>query len=180
MSDQHPEQERATMEELGEVLPPEEMPADVPPTADGGRNRMRTVGLVLVVLVVVLVVTTVVYGLATQPVLTARLRDISIIALALVTMVTSIFLAILVFQLQSLIVLLRDEIQPILKSVNDTAGTVRGTTAFVSDAVVSPMIQIAGYASAVRQTLKALAGGSGQRKRSQDRTKSESESTRSS
>jgi len=166
------------MEEVEEAVLSEETPlevpaTEVPSTADGGKRRMQTVGLVLAVVLVVLIVTALIYGLATHPVLTARLRDISIIALALVTMVTGIFLAILIFQLQSLIVLLRDEIQPILESVNETAGTVRGTTTFVSDAVVSPLIQMASYASAVRRSLKALAGGSGARARANDSTKGE-------
>ena len=102
----------------------------------------------------------VLYGLVSHPPLTAILRDISIIVLALVTIITSIFLAILLFQLQSLIVLLRDEIYPILDSVNQTANTVRGTTNFVSDAVVSPMISAASYVSGVRQGLRVLVGGS--------------------
>jgi hypothetical protein len=81
----------------------------------------------------------------------------------MVTAITSILLAVLLFQLQSLIVLLRDEVQPILESINETTGTVRGTTTFVSDAVVTPLIQVSSYASAVRQTLRLILGGSKKR-----------------
>jgi hypothetical protein len=77
-------------------------------------------------------------------------------------MITSIFLAILLFQLQSLISLLRDEVQPILESMNETAGTVRGTTTFVSDAVVTPMIKVASYASAAKSAAQTLFGSSPQ------------------
>lgn len=124
------------------------------------RSVWKTVGIIMAILVVVVIASAVFYGLATHPYFTAVLRDVSIIVLALVTMITSIFLAILLFQLQSLIVLLRDEIQPILESMNETAGTVRGTTTFVSDAVVTPMIQVASFASAVSTTIKTLFGGS--------------------
>jgi hypothetical protein len=78
-------------------------------------------------------------------------------------MITSILLAVLLFQLQSLTVLLRDEIQPILESINQTTSTVRGTTTFVSDTVVSPVIKVAGYVSGVRQASRVLFGGSGKR-----------------
>ena len=94
-------------------------------------------------------------------------RDLSIIGLALVTIIIGTFLGILILQLQSLIALLRDEIKPILESANETASTVRGTTSFVSDAVVTPMITAASYASAVRQTIKTLAGSPARRDKPQ-------------
>jgi hypothetical protein len=122
-------------------------------------NVWRTVGIILAVLAVVVIVGAVFYGLATHPMFTAVLRDISIIVLALVTMITGLLLAILLFQLQSLIVLLRDEIQPILNSINETAGTVRGTTNFVSDSVVTPAIELASYVSGIGMSLKALFRG---------------------
>lgn len=148
------EQETHVDETLAPAAPTpaqESLPAD--------RNVWKTVGIIMAVLVVVVIASAIFYGLATHPYFTAILRDVSIIVLALVTMITSIFLAILLFQLQSLIVLLRDEIQPILESMNETAGTVRGTTTFVSDAVVTPLIQVASYASAVSTTIKTLFGG---------------------
>jgi len=123
-----------------------------------GKNIAKTIGIVLGVVVGLAAIGAGVYGLVTHPPLTAVLRDVFIIVLALVTIVISLFLIILIFQLQSLIALLRDEIKPILESANQTASTVRGTTTFVSDAVVTPVIQAASYAAAVRQTIKTLAG----------------------
>ena len=154
------------MEEIEEAAPVEEAetPADVQATGQqNGIGIWRTIGIIAAVLLIVFVIGAILFGLVSHPFLTSMLRDISIIVLALVTMITSIFLAILLFQLQSLIALLRDEVQPILESMNETAGTVRGTTTFVSDAVVSPMIQVASYASAVRMTFKTLFGGSGRK-----------------
>ena len=139
-----------------EEVPAVERPAEQPPR---GERVLKMVGLVALAVLIVAILSAMLYGLVTHPPLTAILRDLSIIVLALVTIVTSIFLAILLFQLQSLIVLLRDEIYPILQSVNQTANTVRGTTNFVSDAVVSPMISAASYVSGVRETLRVLAGG---------------------
>jgi hypothetical protein len=124
------------------------------------RNLRRNIGIAVGVVVFVAVLTLLFWGLATHPVFTSILRDISIVVLALVTVVIGLFLIVLIFQLQSLIVLLRDEVAPILESANDTAGTVRGTTTFVSDAVVSPMINAASYLSAVRQAGRVALGGS--------------------
>lgn len=152
------------MEQTEKVTPTATIPEDtaaepeetLPPEPQHERNVLRTVGIVLAILAILFVISAMGYGLITHPVFTSILRDMAIIVLAFITMITCVFLAILLFQLQSLIVILRDEIQPLLESVNDTAGTVRGTTTFVSDAVVTPMIQVASYASGVGQTIRSM------------------------
>jgi hypothetical protein len=123
-----------------------------------GRKIARNLGIALVVILILAAMGASIYGLVSYPDVTAVLRDVFIIVLALVTIIIGLFLVILIFQLQSLIALLRDEIKPILESANETASTVRGTTTFVSDAVVTPVIQAASYVAAVRQTVKTLVG----------------------
>jgi hypothetical protein len=123
------------------------------------KKVLQTVGLALAAIVVVAVVFTILFGLLTHPDLTAGLRDVSIIALAFTSIVIGVFLVVLIFQLQSLIALLRNEIKPVLESANETVSTVRGTTTFLSDTVVNPVITVFSYASAVRQTIQLLAGG---------------------
>jgi hypothetical protein len=150
------------MEEIEQVTPTQEPTGE----ADRREQTLRTIGIVIIALVILAILSAAGYGLITHPNLTAALRDISIIVLALVTIVIGAFLAILIFQLQSLTALLRDEIKPILEAANDTASTVRGTTTFLSDAVVTPVITAASYASAVRETIKTLAGSSGRKGRS--------------
>lgn len=124
-----------------------------------GRRGLRTAAIVLGLLILLAAMGAAIYGLVTNPGITASIRDVAIIALALVTLIIGLFLAVLIFQLQSLIVLLRDEIRPILASVKQTTSTVRGTTTFVSDSVVSPLITVASYGSAIRATVKLLTGG---------------------
>lgn len=116
----------------------------------------RNIGIALIIVVVLAIVGASIYGMIRFPNTTAALRDIAIIALALVTLIIGLFLIILIFQLQSLITLLRDEIKPILDSAAETANTVRGTTTFVSDTVVTPLINAASVASGIRQTIRAL------------------------
>jgi len=128
-------------------------------------NTRRNLIIAAVAIVVLALTAAAIYGMATHPAATSVVRDMSIIALALVTLVIGLFLVILIFQLQSLISLLRDEIKPILDSANETANTVRGTTTFVSDAVVTPLIQVASVASGVKQTIRTLTGTDHRRKR---------------
>jgi hypothetical protein len=129
--------------------------------ADTGRERHvgRNIGIAAAAIIFLALVGLAVFGLVTHPMITAVLRDIFIIVLALVTIIIGSFLAILIFQIQSLIVLLRNEIKPILESTNETVNTVRGTTTFVSDNVVTPMITAVSFYSAVRETIRTLAKG---------------------
>lgn len=104
--------------------------------------------LVFLILVIVL--------LAANPGPTEVIRDIAIVFVAVESFLIGLALIILLFQLQLLIQVLRDEIQPLLRSVNDTASTVRGTTEFVSHNVVSPVIKLAGFTAAVRRVTRDL------------------------
>jgi acyl-CoA synthetase (AMP-forming)/AMP-acid ligase II len=167
--------EESTQEE---VTPVEVTPVEMPEAAPKkDRTALKFVGIIAAILLVVGFLFLAGYGffsLATQPseevvVVMSVMRDFSIIILALVTIVIGAFLAVLMFQLQSLTVLLRDEIKPILESANETASTVRGTTTFVSDAVVTPMISAASYVTAVRETVRAFAVGSRRKTRRQQR-----------
>ena len=83
-------------------------------------------------------------------------RDVAIIILALESIIIGILLVVLIFQIQGLVRVLSEEIRPILDSVNETANTVRGTTAFVSDTVVSPVMRISGIVSALRRIIEFL------------------------
>lgn len=83
-------------------------------------------------------------------------RDLAIVLLALESLVIGIVLIILVLEVMSLIRLLRDEIKPILNSADETVRTVRGTTTFVSDTFVTPMVRFSSMASGVAQALRIL------------------------
>jgi len=86
----------------------------------------------------------------------ATARDVAIIVLALESIIIGILLIFLILQIESLVRLLREEIRPILDSVNETASTMRGTTAFVSGTVVSPVMRIVGIVSAIRRIFDVL------------------------
>jgi hypothetical protein len=75
---------------------------------------------------------------------TAAVRDVFIILMALVSLFIVVMLAALVYQIAALTRMLREEIKPLLDNAHDTMNTARGTTLFVSDHVVRPVIGAAG------------------------------------
>jgi hypothetical protein len=83
-------------------------------------------------------------------------RDLAIILLAVESLIIGILLVVLTIEVMSLVKLLREQIKPILESVDETARTVRGTTVFVSENFVDPMVRVSGFASGVLQALKIL------------------------
>jgi hypothetical protein len=86
----------------------------------------------------------------------ATARDIAIILVAVETIIIGILLAVLIIQVQALINFLRQEVRPILNSVSETTRTVQGTTEFVSDTVVSPVLRVASVISALKRVIDVL------------------------
>jgi len=86
-----------------------------------------------------------------------QMRDIVIIILAIESLFIGVLLALVAIQLRGLIKLLRDEVKPILDSANETVGTVRGTTDFVSEVFVSPLIKAASLFQGLRKVIEVLA-----------------------
>ncbi|NLE76061.1 MAG: hypothetical protein GX605_04835 [Chloroflexi bacterium] len=91
----------------------------------------------------------------------ATARDIAIIILAVESIVIGALLIYLIFQVRSLIKLLQEEVRPIIDSTRQTVGTVRGTTAFLSETLVSPVVQVSGYVAGLRQMVRTLMGKDG-------------------
>jgi hypothetical protein len=94
---------------------------------------------------------------------TARIRDIAIIVLGLETLVVMLLLLIVAVLLVVVIILIYDRMIPILEQMNrtvrtvaDTVHTVRGTTEFVGERVVRPVIEISSYTKGVVGILKGI------------------------
>jgi hypothetical protein len=105
-----------------------------------------------------------------EPRVTEFLRDVAIIILAFETLVVIFFLGVMTVLLIYVILTLEREIKPVLNATSETVHTVRGTTAFVSETVVSPIMEVAGVVGAVRGAARAIAGlrPKGRRKRGSD------------
>jgi membrane protein implicated in regulation of membrane protease activity len=94
----------------------------------------------------------------TQAPTIAAVRDILIIALALESCLFGVVILLLLVMVLRLVNMLEFEIKPILEKTNETVGTLRGTTNFVSQNVVRPAIHTQARVAGVRQAFKTLFG----------------------
>ena len=86
----------------------------------------------------------------------AVLRDLAIILLAVESLVIGVVLVVLIWEVRTLAKLLREEIKPILDSADETVRTMRGTTTFVSETLVNPVVRASSFASGVLHALRIL------------------------
>jgi hypothetical protein len=149
--------------------PPQPVGAETPAEKRARRwfiGGAIVVGLLLVGLIVLMVFLSInAYQAArtgTDPspgsVVVALVRDAAIVFVAFESLVIGMLLIVLILQIQSLTVLLRDEIRPMLEAAGDTMSTVRGTTKFVSHNVVSPVVKVSSYLAGARRILKEASG----------------------
>jgi hypothetical protein len=119
--------------------------------------------------IVVIIVFTVVY-LVTHPGVARVTRDLLIIVLAIELLILNIATIVMLWQTIKLLDYLVNELAPVIKNLQETVGTVRGTTTFVSDNVVNPTIEAASKIAGVRRSLQVLFGGPGSSGIPRDRT----------
>lgn len=130
-------------------------PAELPETQR--RQRLIIAGLVVVLIIILVGLGFAIYALATHPDTAVVVRDIFIIFMALESLVLGLVLTILVVQIARLTNLLQNEIKPILESTNETVDTLRGTTIFLSENLVQPVMKLNEYLAAL-QKMAALIG----------------------
>lgn len=118
------------------------------------RNAMVGVAVVALLLLAGLIAS--IWALTLPSTDTAKIRDIFIIFMALESLLLMLVLVILIVQIARLINLLQNEIKPILDSTNETVSTLRGTTTFLSDNLVEPVIKLNEYTAGLQQLLSVL------------------------
>lgn len=85
-------------------------------------------------------------------------RDIFIIALGIMSCFSGIVLILLLIAVIRLVNMLEFELKPILMKTNETLGTIRGTTVFMSENVVRPMTAASSYVAGIRRGVSTLFG----------------------
>jgi hypothetical protein len=136
------------------ALPPPQtdQPSAAPPKND---NRILYTIIAIVVLLVLLGIAMIWFLLQpTTP--TNKIRDVFIIIVAIESGVIGVALVVLIVQLAALINLLQNEVKPILIATNETVNTLRGTSEFLSENVVEPIIQLNGYIAGLYRMLELL------------------------
>ena len=116
------------------------------------------IGVIVAVVLAVLLILGVLWLATTKGATMEALRDIMIIVLALESCVFGIVLMLLLLMVIRLVNMLEFEIKPILEKTNETLGTVRGTTTFVSDHVVGPVTKASSYVAGFRSGVRTLFG----------------------
>ena len=87
-----------------------------------------------------------------------RLRDIAVIFVVLLSLITVILLAAITAALVFLTIQIKDRVIPLLEEATGTVKRVRGTTNFVTEEAVKPLISIAGQFSRLRSMQKTVTG----------------------
>ena len=113
----------------------------------GAKKQRLTIALVAIIGVILIaaLITGLVFLLSpglTSSETVARIRDIFIILMALESLLIGLALFILMIQIARLTNLLENEVKPILDSTNETISNLRGTTKFLSDNLVEPVIKL--------------------------------------
>lgn len=88
--------------------------------------------------------------------LTSTARDIFLILLALEFMVVGVAVIVLAVQIARLTLLLEMEIRPMLENANDTLDTLRGTTLFLSELLVEPVVKLQSTLAGIQRVLEVL------------------------
>ena len=103
------------------------------------------------------------WWLFTHPVVATILRDILIIYIGLGIFIVILLLialvvitAYLVIKVNDLVQLTDREIRPVLANIQESVNTVRGTTVFLSDHAVEPIISTASTVAGLRKIVRSL------------------------
>lgn len=124
-------------------------------------KRVSKVAIALIAIVLLAAIAGMIFAalaLARNPAQTETIRDIVIIFMAGESLLIGFVLIVLIVQVARLTELLRSEIKPILDSTNETLGTLRGTTRFLSDHLVEPVVKVNSSFMALRRAATLFGG----------------------
>ncbi len=130
---------------------------EVPKLPAGTKKGSKAWIFILVAVVILaIIVGAIVLMLGSAPESVGKIRDIFIIFLALESLIIGVVLTILVVQISLLINLLQNEIKPILTTTNETVNTLKGTTTFISNNLVAPVIKMNEYLAGLKKLIELL------------------------
>lgn len=128
------------------------------PQAQKSASRGIKPWMIIVFAVLLLAVTaTIVYFLMRADAgTTSKIRDIFIIFMALEFVIIGVALVILIIQLAKLVNLLENEVKPIIAATSETINTLKGTTDFLSNSLVVPVIKLNSYMAGFKKVFDLL------------------------
>ena len=97
-----------------------------------------------------------IFFLSKNDALTRSVRDILLILVALEFFVVGTAMVVLIIQLSRLLLMLEMEIRPMLANATDTLNTLRGTSLFLGENLVAPVIKLSGSLAGVQRIMQVL------------------------
>ena len=134
-------------------------PAQKPVDQPGIEKKSLAAIIAAAVVLVAGLVVGMVFLFSADAAVTGQIRDVFIILLAFVSLIIGAAMIVLVIQLAILTNLIQNEIKPILDATSQTVNTLKGTTAFLSDNVVEPVIKLNEYMAGFKKLLDLLRPG---------------------
>ena len=121
------------------------------------KSKGLIAGIGTLVIFIVLVVVLYLLGDSDQSAL-ERLRDIAIIFIVLASTISVVLLAAITAALIFLAIQIKDRVIPLLEEATGTVKRVRGTTNFVTEEAIKPILNVAGSYSRLRTMTKTVTG----------------------
>lgn len=120
-------------------------------------KKWAIIGGIIAVIVLALVIGLLYWGAEGAP--TFRLMQISIVFISLFAAFSIILLAAILGAIVWLVFTLRDKVVPLLETLTDTATRIKGTTEFVTERAVTPIIGVSATMARMRAMTKTVTGG---------------------
>jgi len=140
--------------ETGTPSTPPESPQVDPEVAR--RQKLIVTALIVGGIVFILLVVLIVFLLLQPGVPTEAIKNVFIIFLAIEMLIVGIAVVVLAAQVATLINLLQNEVRPMLQATNETINTLRGTTEFLSENLVEPVMQLNEYLASLKRMLELM------------------------
>lgn len=115
--------------------------------------------IISIVLLIIAGLVVAVIALLNHPEQTEALRDIVIIFVAVESLIIGLSLILLIVQIARLTAIIQNEVKPLIDSGNETINTLRGTSQFLSDKMVRPVIKINSTFAAIRRAVDLIKSG---------------------
>lgn len=123
-------------------------------------SQNNKTGITIAAVVAILLLAGLVFGIfklsTAGPETTGQVRDIFIIVLALESLLLGVALIILVIQVAVLTNLIQNEVKPILESTKETVSTLKGTSKFISERAVKPILSVSSFVAGSRKLFELI------------------------
>jgi len=123
-------------------------------------SKNNRTGIIIFAVVALVLLAGLVFGIyklaAADAETTGQVRDIFIIVLALESLLLGVALIILFVQVAALTNLIQNEVKPILSSTKETVSTLKGTSKFISERAVKPIISASSFMAGSRKLFEII------------------------